>query len=586
MVARKMTPQRANESFQKRERRRLRGKGALELIEEAVHLLRSVPLSDLAWYFYGTLPFVLASLYFWGDMSRSPFAAQHLVGAAFALGLLFLWMKTCHTIFSRRMRCLVSGESAILKPSHLWRSFLTQSALQPFGLFLLPLALVPVLPFAWVFAFYQNLGGLDDGETLDIRVVAKNALNQALLWPQQNHVMLAMMSAFGFFVWLNLVTACFVFPALAKMLFGLETVFTRSGLSLLNTTFFAATFGLAYLCVDPIIKTIYALRCFYGQSQRSGADLKAELRLAATLPVSAVAIALAILVLAGQPMNMVAADPPRSTPVGTTQSAPIDRQTGVSSVPAADLDKAIQEVIQEPKYAWRQPRNRLVEEENTQKGFFRRLLDRVKPFLVKTLKTILRWLDALFRRLFSRLRTTGSNDAASRWGMFLRLLLYGLIAATATGLVWLLYRVWKGRHQQIATITSEPLLPIPDLSDENLGAEQLPENSWIALAHKLLASGDLRLALRAFYLASLAQLAGRNLIQLARFKSNKDYERELQRRAHAIPGLLAVFGQNLWVFDRIWYGMHEINREMVTQFASNVEQMRSVGAMPLPSPTT
>lgn len=569
----------------KRERTRQRGKESLQLIEEAVHLLRLAPLSHLAWYFYGTLPFVLAALYFWGDMSRSPFAAQHLVGGAFAIGFLFLWMKTCHAIFSRAMRCLVSGENAGLKPSRILRIFLTQSALQPTGLFFLPLALVPMLPFPWVFAFYQNLGALDEGETLDVRALARNATSQALLWPQQNHVTQVIMTVFGLFVWLNLISACFVLPALVKMLFGLETVFTRSGISLLNTTFFAATLGLAYLCVDPIIKTIYALRCFYGQSQRSGADLKAELRLAAALSSSTLIIPLVILVVAWHPINVVAAEEVAPAPAGSTHSVPSDQRASSSSVPAADLDRTIQEVIQQPKYAWREPRNKLVEEENSQKGFFRRLLDRVKPYVVNTLKTIGRWLDALLRRLFSRQRTTGSNDAASRWIMFLHLLLYGLIAATAAGLIWLLYRVWQRRRQPITTIRSEPIQPIPDLSDENLAADQLPENSWIALAQKLLASGELRLALRAFYLASLAQLAARNLIQLARFKSNKDYERELQRRAHALPGLLAVFGENLSMFDRIWYGMYEINREMVNQFAANVEQMRSPGATAPPSTT-
>ena len=53
---------------------------ALELIEEAVHLLRRAPGPVLAIYYFGSLPFVLALLYFWADMSRSPLAYQHLAG--------------------------------------------------------------------------------------------------------------------------------------------------------------------------------------------------------------------------------------------------------------------------------------------------------------------------------------------------------------------------------------------------------------------------------------------------------------------------------------------------------------------------
>ena len=83
--------------------------------------------------------------------------------------------------------------------------------------------------------------------------------------------------------------------------------------------------------------------------------------------------------------------------------------------------------------------------------------------------------------------------------------------------------------------------------------------------------------MRAFYLASLAHLAARNLISLARFKSNRDYERELGRRAHSLPGLLSVFGDNLLIFERSWYGMHEADREVVGRFEANVERIRAGG---------
>ena len=128
-----------------------------------------------------------------------------------------------------------------------------------------------------------------------------------------------------------------------------------------------------------------------------------------------------------------------------------------------------------------------------------------------------------------------------------------------------------------------PLMPsvkklgysISSLRDENVGAEQLPEDGWTKLARELLERGELRLALRALYFASLAHLAARNLISIARFKSNRDYERELRRRGHSSPDLLSVFGDNLGSFERSWYGLHEVNRELVDQFAANVERMKA-----------
>jgi prephenate dehydrogenase len=81
--------------------------------------------------------------------------------------------------------------------------------------------------------------------------------------------------------------------------------------------------------------------------------------------------------------------------------------------------------------------------------------------------------------------------------------------------------------------------------------------------------------MRAFYLASLAHLAAKNLISIARFKSNRDYERELNRRGHSFPELLSIFGQNVSVFERIWYGTHEINLDTVNRFALQVERIKS-----------
>ena len=138
-------------------------KSAIELIEEAVHLLRGSPLAVLAGYYAGSLPFVLCLLYFWADMSRSPLAYQHLAGGAWALGALFVWMKFCHSVFGLRLRALVAGEPPPVLGFRRCRRILTaQAALQPSGLFLLPVALVLTLPFAWVYAFYQNLTVLED----------------------------------------------------------------------------------------------------------------------------------------------------------------------------------------------------------------------------------------------------------------------------------------------------------------------------------------------------------------------------------------------------------------------------------------
>ena len=161
--------------------------------------------------------------------------------------------------------------------------------------------------------------------------------------------------------------------------------------------------------------------------------------------------------------------------------------------------------------------------------------------------------------------------------MFLDILLYLLVAVVVAGLAILVLRLWQSRKRRKEPIASQPIQPAPDLSDESVGAEQLPEDRWTSLAREHLGRGEFRLALRAFYFASLAHLAERNLISLAKFKSNRDYERELRRRGHSFPELLALFGENVLMIDRAWYGLHQVSGEQVSRFAANVERIKTGG---------
>ena len=47
------------------------------------------------------------------------------------------------------------------------------------------------------------------------------------------------------------------------------------------------------------------------------------------------------------------------------------------------------------------------------------------------------------------------------------------------------------------------------------------------------------------------------------------------RRAHAFPGQLSVFDENLALFEGIWYGMHDVSADGVNQFAANLERLKA-----------
>ena len=545
--------------------RRQQGRGVFELIEEAVHLLRTAPAATLAVYYTGAIPFVLGLLFFWTDMSRSPFAGQHLAEASLGLGALFLWMKFWQAVFARHVRAQIAAEPQ--SPVNFRRAlklFLTQTILQPLGLFLIPLALVPVIPFVWAFAFFQNVTALADGDDGGVLKLFKKSYQQAALWPLQNFFALAILLAFALCVFLNLAVVCLMLPGLFKMLFGVESAFSKSPLAMLNTTFFAGMFGLTYLCVDPILKTIYALRCFYGESLNSGEDLKAELKRFAIVPSKLVATLLILLVIfSTAPAKSENAAAPATPPAAQKISPP-------------DLDRAINQTIHEQKYTWRLPRDKIVESDDDE-GVIMKFIDKVGAMLRKWRHAAFQWLEEMLRKLFRHL-PEGSSPAGSGYGwiMSVEILLYALVAAALATLAIFLYRVFR-RRRKSAVAVAEAMLPVPDITDENVRADELPEDGWTKLARELLERGEFRLAMRAFYLASLSHLAARNLISIARFKSNRDYERELRRRAHALPGLLPVFGDNIFAFERVWYGMHEVNRELVGQFAANVEKIKAAG---------
>jgi hypothetical protein len=401
--------------------------------------------------------------------------------------------------------------------------------------------------------------------------VFQKAWQQSKLWPLQNHSVLFLFKLFGFFVLLNLITAVMAVPWLLDTLFGIETAFSQSPVAMLNSTFFAAVFSLTYLCVDPVLKAVYVLRCFHGQSLSTGQDLKTELKMFAALPRAESVVLLCLGLLTASTLGAAPADDPALN--RGTRSAELRTQ----SISPPELDRVIEEVIHEREYVWRMQRETAATKQN--KGALAAFIDGIFETIEDWVKSAGRWMRDAINWLNKYFRKpSASHGPAMDWSGALRGLFFFLIIALATTIVLLLFRMWRRRHRAHAEeVTAEALLSAPDLTDENLGADELPEDGWVTLAHELLGKGEFRLALRAFYLATLAHLAGRHLISIAKFKSNRDYERELQRRAHALPEVLNTFSQNVSVFDRVWYGLHEVNQEIVARFASNAEKIKAAG---------
>ena len=122
-------------------------RGAIDVLEEAVQLLRAAPASAHLTYLAGAVPFILALLFFWNDMTHSAFASEHLVTGSLALAVLFIWKNVWQAMFNVRLFRVLSPGSA--QSGNLWRLILVEATIQPVSL------LIP-LPFPWLVAFFRN----------------------------------------------------------------------------------------------------------------------------------------------------------------------------------------------------------------------------------------------------------------------------------------------------------------------------------------------------------------------------------------------------------------------------------------------
>jgi len=546
-------------------RRRWNGAAGLDLLEEAVALWRQAPVTALLAYYLGAVPFWLGALFFLSDMSQNAYAASTVVDWSLGLALLYIWKKVWQTVCAAQLRATLAG-----RPDEPWtvrralRMIATQAAWQPWGMLVRFIAAVVTLPFFWATAFFQNITVLGDGSE-HVETVRSRALTQARLWPGQGHLVLGVLMIFTLFVWFNIAAAIGTVPSLLKSLLGVETAYSRSGWALANTTVFATTVALTSLAVDPLRKAVFVLRCFRGAALRSGDDLAAELR-----AIRRRAVAIAALLLLSVPLHGADA------PAAPLEPAPASAK---AQSEAAELDQRIGEVLERREFAWRSPRQKAEHSESEHESMFGKWLSNAAKSLDKFVSAVFRQLGRAFRWLEDWLSPKNAptlpkaGTPSIDWVGLGRALLALLVAILIGVLGFLLWRIWRQRRTRPKVVMAAPISR-PDLRSEDVVADQLPEDGWLQMARDHVERGELVLALRAAWLATLAHLGQRSLIGIARHKSNRDYERELQRRARDRQPLLSAFGDNRLAFERSWYGEHEVTRETYSAFEANFQRIR------------
>jgi hypothetical protein len=501
-------------------------RGAVDILEEAVWLLRSAPASAHVAYLAGAVPFILALLFFWNDMTHSPFASEHLVTGSLALASLYIWKNVWQAMFNARLFRVLSPAST--QTGSVWRLIFVEAAIQPVGL------LVP-LPFPWLVAFFRNaslFAAFGDPGPMQA------ARRQAVLWTRQNWAILSIVTLGAVLVFANTLVLLILIPQLGRSFLGIEGELARSGNHLLNLATVAAAVAIVGLVIDPLLDAVYVLRCFYGESMATGQDLRAALHRA---------VAALILV------------------VGLLAVAPIPAMAQATSIDPVKLDRSIDQVIHRREFTWRTPKPAGPELQGRLASFERAAVE----LIGKAWDYIRRVLDEWLRANPEK-ESGGRNAPVTRRMMEL---LIGLVVAVITGAAVAFFL-----RRRVPAVTAKAVTAAAlalNLADDSVTADQLPEGSWLQLADEWMAKGDCRLALRALYLAGLNYLGQRNVVSIRKWKTGLDYRRELERRAKSNPEISPVFSSNVSLFERGWYGKHPVDREMVEEFTAGLMRIKS-----------
>ena len=536
-------------------------------IEEATHLLRRVPPSAWLVYFLGTVPFLLYLFFFWSDMSRSALAERRLPESALLLGLLYAWMKVWHALFSDRLMALIENrESAAPMPLRGWmRLIASQMWIHATAPVLLIIGLIAMLPFPWIYAFYHNVTALAvehfraGGRTIPLVRKAVQQAQRALL---QQVGLLGLLKLVAVLVYANLFMLSYLVAMLTKSISGQENAFSMSPHLFMSTAFQSLLISGCYFVMNPFVKALYTLRCFYGVARKSGADMQLTLRTwVSRMAVTAVALGFLLAL-------------PRSVAADLSHVAEAPPAPAVQN--ADPLSKSIRDVLQGSEFQWRLPRGEMSDQAN--ESWIGSMMRGFTTWLNASLEDIGKILADIMDWLFNGKKGDeedpaggGGSGAGGAWLGMLPSLVKLLAIALALAFAWVLYRHWK--QSKATAIVEAPAAPEINLESENVVANQLPENEWLRLAREKIAAGDLRLALRALFLATLANLGEKRLLHISRTKSNGDYSRELSWRARGREELNESFTHQVRTFDRVWYGRHEVSPELMDKFEQQHERI-------------
>ncbi len=534
---------------------------AIECVEESLHLLRVNLGLLMPVYLLGALPFVLGFVYFLNDMRQSSDAFKMLPSYAVLMALLLLWKNTFQALFCRRvMECLTLSPRSRVSQGEIADIALKQGIVQPLALFFLPISALLVCTLPWTLLFFNSFTVVAATGKGSIKDNLASASRNTIRYPVETYLLCAVIIVMFIMAVLNAGMLIFLLPFMLKTFLGINTPFANLGGTELffnlvfNSTFWSVVFGAAYLCVDPLCKTAYTVRLFYAESVFKGFDIMAGL--ARLGRASGVAAAALFMVLSSICL-------PASGDPGQAAVSPVDTAASPAASPE-QLDSSIEKVLSRREYSWRMPQSA---GDKAERGLIITYLDSLVDFIDDIFTKISSWLENI---LPSRPPGRGMSGFASfaSWVSANSVLLSVVFLAILAVLGFISFKR-RRRYAITENITPQPIPETPDLRDDNIAADLLKNSEWLELAKKMIAEGQLRLAARAIFLASIVSLAEQNALTIARHKTNLDYLREVRRRRHGSMRTIEAFRSSLSAFESVWYGNCVPDMLLVDSFMEN-----------------
>jgi hypothetical protein len=338
---------------------------------------------------------------------------------------------------------------------------------------------------------------------------------------------------------------------------GMRGTFIDDPSLLFNTTLIALTIALVYLLLDPVLKAAYVLRCYYGRSLHSGADVRTQLRRARRRPLD-IAVAFALIFFGA--MTTSFAQPTAEVPSG--------------SIVAEQLNDALDQELAKRVYTWRMPREPEPNDDSLFILTLKELANQAEDFV----KWVFEGIGNIVDRILDWFRGSGQSpsEAGGLGGIQTTLKISLVILSIALGavLAYFLVKLWQSRRPEKFEALEAAPAAIPDIEDEDTRADALPTDEWHKMALDFIAQKDYRKAVRAVFLGMLAHLAQRDLVYIARYKSNREYTHELERRGrHAVADLRTAFGGGVSIYEAAWYGGRDVTEDQIARILAHRENL-------------